>query len=130
MINQLRIDKKGNLTTIKKPHLHLKRRFFAFLHIDFTNNRHTFCYILNMVYYVYIAKCADGTFYTGYTTDLTRREKEHNSTKKAAKYTKGRNPVKIIYSEKFLSKSVAMKREHIIKKLPKNEKLKLFQKGS
>ena len=79
-----------------------------------------------MNFYVYIAKCSDGTFYTGYTTDIKVREKEHNGLgKPGAKYTRSRRPVKIIHIEKFNSKSLAMKREIEIKKLNHEEKVEL-----
>ena len=51
------------------------------------------------MYFVYILECADHTFYTGITTNLDRRIKEHNTSKVGAKYTKVRRPVKLIYSQ-------------------------------
>lgn len=69
--------------------------------------------------------CADGTLYTGITTDLKRRVVEHNSTKLGAKYTSSRRPVKIIYSKKFKNRSLASKDEVRIKKLSREDKLKL-----
>ncbi|MCF8009557.1 MAG: GIY-YIG nuclease family protein [Halanaerobiales bacterium] len=77
------------------------------------------------MYYIYILKCADQTYYTGYTNDLNRRVKEHNDGQ-GAKYTKGRRPVKLVYSEKYSSKSKAMQREYEIKQLRREEKIKLF----
>ncbi len=71
--------------------------------------------------YVYIALCSDGTLYTGYTTDLKRREALHNAGK-GAHYTCIRRPVEIVYSEEFDTKSEAMKREYQIKRLKKAEK--------
>ncbi len=71
--------------------------------------------------YVYIALCSDGTLYTGYTTDLKRREAQHN-VGKGAHYTCIRRPVEIVYSEEFDTKSEAMKREYQIKRLKKAEK--------
>lgn len=75
---------------------------------------------------VYILKCADGTFYTGITTDLQRRIEEHNSSALGAKYTKGRGPVEVVYAEKFKNRSLASKEENRIKKLTRNEKLELI----
>ncbi|MBQ6819877.1 MAG: GIY-YIG nuclease family protein [Clostridium sp.] len=75
--------------------------------------------------YVYILKCSDNTFYTGWTTSLERRLKAHNSGK-GAKYTKARLPVQIVYFEEFDNKIDAMKREYAIKKLSRKEKLKLI----
>ncbi|PIV86597.1 MAG: endonuclease, partial [Candidatus Moranbacteria bacterium CG17_big_fil_post_rev_8_21_14_2_50_41_107] len=53
------------------------------------------------MYYLYILKCADGTLYTGITTNLERRKEEHNSSSLGAKYTRGRRPVKLVFSETF-----------------------------
>ncbi|AGK99118.1 GIY-YIG nuclease family protein [Clostridium pasteurianum] len=75
--------------------------------------------------YVYILKCSDGTLYTGYTNDLKNRLMVHNSGK-GAKYTRGRLPVEIVYSEAFETKSEATKREYYIKQLSRAEKLKLI----
>ncbi len=79
-------------------------------------------------FFIYILKCADGTLYTGYTDDLQERVKTHNgeSKKVGAKYTRGRRPVKLVYSEGFKTKSEAMKREIEIKKLTRLQKEKLF----
>lgn len=76
--------------------------------------------------YVYILKCSDGTLYTGYTNNLEKRLKVHNSGK-GAKYTRGRLPVEIVYSEVFQTKSEATKREYYIKQLNRVEKLKLIE---
>ena len=73
--------------------------------------------------YVYILKCADGSLYTGWTTDLEKRVIAHNSGN-GAKYTKSRLPVELIYYEEFENKSDALKRECAIKKLSRVEKLK------
>lgn len=79
--------------------------------------------------YVYIARCADGTLYTGWTTDLIKREKTHNDGK-GAKYTKSRTPIKIVYSEVFDDKETAMSREWHIKRLTRAEKLKLIENAN
>lgn len=79
--------------------------------------------------FIYIIKCSDQSFYTGYTTNLEKRLKAHNE-KKGAKYTRGRTPVELMYFEEFDSKSDALKREYQIKKLSLNEKLKLIQSGN
>ena len=74
-------------------------------------------------WYVYILRCADDSLYTGITSDLTRRIDEHNSSKAlAAKYTRSRRPVKLVYQERYASKSDALKREHLIKQLSKKQK--------
>ncbi|NIA02378.1 MAG: GIY-YIG nuclease family protein [Nitrospirae bacterium] len=78
-------------------------------------------------FYVYIARCNDGSLYTGYTVDLAEREKKHNEGD-GARYTRGRGPVKIVYSEEFETKSEAMKRECQIKRLGKQEKERLVKR--
>ncbi len=78
------------------------------------------------MYFVYILKCNDGTFYTGYTVDLEKRLAKHNQGK-ASKYTRGRLPVEIVYTERFDSKSQAMQREASIKKLKRPEKIRLIK---
>jgi len=76
-----------------------------------------------IMYFVYILECSDSTFYTGITTNLDRRLKEHNSSKLGAKYTKVRRPVKLIYSKEFTNRSEASIEEARIKKLSRPEKL-------
>ncbi len=79
-------------------------------------------------WYVYILKCADNTLYTGITVDVKRRVDEHNhDNKRAAKYTRVRRPVKLVYQEKLASRSLAAKREGIIKKLKREEKESLLK---
>lgn len=80
-------------------------------------------------WFVYILQCADGTFYTGMTDDVIRREAAHNSGK-GAKYTRGRTPVQVVYSEECESYSAALKREYAIKKLRRQEKMELLQKAN
>ena len=80
-----------------------------------------------MKYYLYIVKCADETLYTGITTDLKRRIKEHNSSPKGAKYTKARRPVSLVYSEEYINRSEASKREYFIKKkMSRKDKITLI----
>ena len=78
------------------------------------------------MWFVYILKCFDNSFYTGITTDLVRRENEHNSSNKWAKYTKMRRPVKLIYSKKYNSRSEASKEEYRIKQLNRLQKEELI----
>ena len=75
-------------------------------------------------HYTYILECADCTFYCGYTTNPKEREKTHN-TGTGAKYTRCRLPVKMVHIECFDTKSEALKRECAIKKLTREQKLKL-----
>ena len=78
-------------------------------------------------YFVYILQCADNTYYTGITTDIERRIKEHNGeVKGGAKYTRVRTPVKLIYSEKCESRMTATKREYEIKQLSREKKKELI----
>lgn len=77
------------------------------------------------MYYVYILKCSDGTFYTGSTNDIDKRLETHNLGK-GAKYTRGRLPVKLMYSESFETKGEALKRESEIKNLNRSQKVVLF----
>ena len=76
------------------------------------------------MFYTYILKCRDNSFYCGYTTDIERRLNEHNMGN-GAKYTKPRLPVELVYLEELETKSQAMKRECEIKKLSRKQKLKL-----
>lgn len=83
-----------------------------------------------MNYWVYILRCSDNTLYTGITTHLQRRIDEHNgiigNKKKSAKYTRARRPVELVYSESYASRSDASKREAVIKKMSRAQKLELF----
>jgi len=75
-------------------------------------------------YWVYVIECADDSFYTGYTTDVERRVREHDRGE-GAKYTRGRTPVELVHTERFDSKSAAMSREYEIKQLSRRQKEKL-----
>lgn len=74
----------------------------------------------------YIVQCNDATFYTGYTNDLEARIVKHNEGK-GAKYTKTRRPVTLCYHEIFETKSEALKREHAIKQLTRQQKIQLIE---
>ena len=78
---------------------------------------------------VYIAQCADGTFYTGITNNLERRLKQHNAGT-ASRYTRYRLPVTLIYQEVQPTKSAALKRELEIKKLSRKAKQRLINEGA
>jgi len=74
-------------------------------------------------WFVYMVRCVDNSLYTGITTDLKRRVAEHNSTGHlAAKYTRTRQPVKLVYCEQQASRSTASKREYALKRLSKKAK--------
>ncbi|WP_263785991.1 GIY-YIG nuclease family protein [Salinibacter grassmerensis] len=76
-------------------------------------------------HHVYIVECRDGTYYTGYTTDVDRRVTEHNDGT-AAKYTRGRRPVTLVHTETFDNQSTAMQREYAIKQLRRAQKEQLI----
>lgn len=76
-----------------------------------------------------MVKCQDTSLYTGITTDISRRLKEHNA-KKGAFYTKNKLPVKLVYQEPMLNQSEALKREAAIKKLTRKEKIQLIKFSS
>jgi putative endonuclease len=78
-------------------------------------------------WYIYILRCADNTLYTGSTDDVERRVAVHNSGK-GAKYTRGRTPVEVVYTEECESCSAALKREYAIKQLSRGEKIKLINR--
>ena len=75
--------------------------------------------------YTYILKCADGSLYCGWTNNLEKRLSAHNAGT-ASKYTRTRRPVELAYFEQFETKQEAMSREYHIKRLTREEKLKLI----
>ena len=81
------------------------------------------------MYYLYIVKCSDTSFYTGITTDLDRRIREHNGELPGgAKYTANRSPVRLVYSENFPDRSSASIEESRIKKLRRVQKIQYIDK--
>jgi putative endonuclease len=83
-----------------------------------------------MSWFVYIVRCSDDSLYTGITTDVNRREKEHNTNNSlGAKSLRGKRPVKMVYFESHLTQSEARKREAAIKKWKREYKLKLIEKN-
>ena len=79
-----------------------------------------------MAYFCYILECSDGTFYTGWSTDPERRERQHNLGR-GARYTRDRRPVRLVYVEELPDKPSALRRELRIKRLPREKKLKLIE---
>lgn len=79
-------------------------------------------------WFVYMVECADNSLYTGITTDLERRIREHNESKLklGARYTRSKQPVALVYHECVDSRSAASKREFEIKSLTREDKLKLL----
>jgi len=78
-------------------------------------------------WYVYIVECADGSLYTGITTDVKRRLLEHNYSFKSAKYTRSRRPVRLVWTKEVANRSEASKEEYRIKRLKRKQKLELIQ---
>ena len=79
-------------------------------------------------WYVYILRCADETLYTGITTDLERRIRQHNGELVGgAKYTRVRRPVSLFWQEEHIDRSSASKREYEIKRLPRQKKERLAE---
>jgi putative endonuclease len=80
-----------------------------------------------MRHFVYMLECADGTLYTGYTTDIKRRLLEHNgvSARPGARYTSGRRPVTVVFKKYFMSRGKALRFEARLKQLSRKEKLSL-----
>ena len=74
---------------------------------------------------VYIILCDDGSLYTGVSTDVERRFREHGGTPRGAKYFNGRKPLKVVYREAGHTRSSAARREAAIKKLSREAKLGL-----
>ncbi|HWH09188.1 MAG TPA: GIY-YIG nuclease family protein [Candidatus Thermoplasmatota archaeon] len=82
-----------------------------------------------MPWRVYLAACADGSLYCGVTTDLARREAQHNRGT-GARYTRTRRPVRIVWSEPAATRADALRRELEVKALPRAAKLRLAQASS
>jgi len=79
-------------------------------------------------HFVYVLRCRDGTFYTGYTTDVERRVREHDAGE-GAKYTRGRTPVELVHVAAFDSRSAAMSREYELKQYPRDRKERVVAAG-
>ena len=78
--------------------------------------------VMEKSFFTYIVECADGTYYTGYTTDVQRRVESHNHSTRGAKYTRSRRPVHLVYCEKKENRHDAMAREAEIKRLTRRQK--------
>ncbi len=81
------------------------------------------------IYFVYVLECHDGTLYTGITTDTERRFLEHKEGK-GGRYTRSRGVKKIVYEEQQPDRATASRREFMIKKLSRDQKLKLIKVNS
>jgi putative endonuclease len=83
---------------------------------------------MNGPWYVYILRCADGSLYTGVARDLQRRLLQHNGELTGgSRYTRGRRPVELLWSVAESDRSAAQRREAAIKKLSRDQKLRLLQ---
>ena len=78
-------------------------------------------------WYVYIVECADGSLYTGISTDVQRRLLEHNFSSKGAKYARSKRPVRLVWSKEVADRSEASIEEYRIKKLSRKKKLVLIK---
>ena len=77
-------------------------------------------------WFVYLVRCADGSYYTGVTTNLARRLRQHNGEiVGGAGYTRGRRPVCIVWSEACVDRSHAQPREYVVRRSPRSTKLSL-----
>jgi putative endonuclease len=81
------------------------------------------------VWYLYVVRCCDSTLYTGITTDIDRRVREHNSSKRGAKYTKTRRPVELVWSKEYKNRSEAQSAEYNFKKLFHKEKWEVINEN-
>ena len=79
------------------------------------------------MWYLYVVECADGSLYTGVTTDVHRRLNEHNKSTKGAKYTRSRRPVSLVYYEEHVDRSAACKAEYALKKMSRKNKLEYIK---
>ncbi len=78
-------------------------------------------------WYTYMVRCSDRTLYTGIAKDPEKRLHEHNTGKNGARYTRSRRPVRLVYQEKFTSRSAAAKREHQLKQMSRAAKQKIMR---
>jgi len=82
------------------------------------------------MWHLYIVKCNDGTLYTGVTTNIDRRIREHNSTKRGAKYTRSRRPVELVWTKEYENRSEVQSAEYEFKKLTHKQKLEIISKNT
>ena len=82
-----------------------------------------------MSWWVYIVRCRDGTLYTGVTTDLARRQRQHDAGT-AARYTRGRRPTTLVYHEPCTGRGAALRREAAVKALTRAAKERLIRRAA
>jgi putative endonuclease len=81
-------------------------------------------------WYVYVLRCGDGSLYTGVARDVERRLRQHNGELAGgARYTRGRRPVELLWSEAHGDRAAAQSREAVLKRLPRRAKLALIRRG-
>jgi len=80
-------------------------------------------------WYVYLLRCRDGSLYTGITTDLDRRLREHNRGRRGARYTRARRPVTLAWWERQPDRAAASRRERALRRLPAARKRALARRG-
>ena len=80
-------------------------------------------------WFVYVVRCRDGSLYTGISTDVAARVATHNRGR-GARYTRARRPVQLVHVETKRSRSTALRREALIKRLPRRQKLLLLDGGA
>ena len=100
---------------LRSCHLSLSTMMMALIRLNLKK------FIMDHKAYMYVLECRDGSYYTGYTTDVRRRLAMHNSGK-GAKYTRARLPVKLIYAQGFASKEEAMSAEALLKRKKRPQK--------
>ena len=81
-------------------------------------------------WYLYVVQCNDGTLYTGVTLDTDRRIFEHNTSRRGAKYTRARRPVKLVYKRRYDNQAEALQAEYQFKKLLRGQKLQIIKNSS
>jgi putative endonuclease len=82
---------------------------------------------MNNTWHVYIVQCADTTLYTGIARDVQKRLRQHNGEQAGGpKYTRGRRPVRLMWSDETPNQSAALQREAAIKKMSRDDKLRLI----
>lgn len=81
-------------------------------------------------FWVYMVECADGTYYTGYTSDLENRIQEHDNGKRGAIYTRYKRPVKLVYAKEYKYYKLAVQEERRIKGLRRWQKEKLINESA
>lgn len=73
-------------------------------------------------YSLYILRCNDGSLYTGIAIDVARRLREHEDSKRGAKYLRGRGPLQLVFEATLGDRSVATRAEHRVKRLERSQK--------